>query len=119
MSTNPPSTSVSGLQLRTYTWEDAIVVQCTGQLTIGHTDDLKAHVRSLIPSAKRIILDLKSIGRMDSAGLGTLVGLYISARKANCHLLLANYNPSIRKLLGLSNLLSVFEACAQSGMRFP
>jgi len=119
MSTNPAPTSVSGLQLHTYTWDDAMVVQCAGQLTIGHTDELKAQVRSLIPTAKRIILDLKGIGRMDSAGLGTLVALYISAKKANCHFLLTNYNPSIRKLLGLSNLLSVFEACAQSGMRFP
>jgi anti-anti-sigma factor len=119
MSTNPTPASVSGLQFHTYTWEDATVVQCSGQLTIGHTDGLKAHVRSQIPTANRIILDLKGIGRVDSAGLGTLVGLYISAKKANCPLVLTNYNPSVRKLLGLSNLLSVFEACAQSGMRFP
>jgi anti-anti-sigma factor len=117
MSTNP--TPVSGLALQTYRWEDAMVVECTGPLTIEHTDKLKAHVRSLIPTTKNVILDLKGVARMDSSGLGALVALYISTKKANCKFLLANYNPSIRSLLGLSNLLSVFESCAHSGMRIP
>jgi anti-anti-sigma factor len=117
MSTNPAP--ASGLHLHTYSWHDSTVVQCTGRLTLEHTDALKSHVRSLLPSAKGIILDLKGVGRMDSAGLGALVALYISAKKANCDLLFANYNQSIKDLLGLTNLLSVFEACAQSGMRIP
>lgn len=124
MSTNPAPAntapaSPSGLQLHTYEWEKATVVQCTGRLTIEHSDELKNHVRSLIPSAKGIILDLKGVGRMDSSGLGALVALYISAKKANCEFLVANYNQSIKALLGLTNLLSVFESCAQSGMRIP
>jgi len=119
MSTNPSPTPVSTLQLRSYPWGDATVVECTGQLTLENTERLKAHVRSLIPNAKSLILDLKGVGRMDSAGLGALVALYISMKKANCSFLLANYNSSIRSLLGLSNLLSVFESCAHSGMRFP
>jgi len=119
MSTSPTPTPASTLQLHTYPWGEATVVECTGQLTLEHTDRLKAHVRSLIPNAKSVILDLKGIGRMDSAGLGALVALYISTKKANCDFLLANYNSSIRSLLGLSNLLSVFESCAHSGMRIP
>jgi len=119
MSTNPTPASVSGLQLHTYSWGDATVVECTGQLTIGHTDALKTLVRGLLPAAKGLIVDLKGVGRMDSAGLGTLVALYISAKKTSCEFALVNYSPSVRKLLGLSNLLSVFEACGQSGMRFP
>lgn len=119
MSTDPTPAPASTLQLHTYPWGEATVVECTGQLTLEHTDRLKAHVRSLIPNAKSVILDLKGIGRMDSAGLGALVALYISTKKANCAFLLANYNSSIRSLLGLSNLLSVFESCAHSGMRIP
>ena len=119
MSTNPAPPPVSGLHVHTYSWQGATVVQCTGRLTIEHADELKSHVRSLIPKAKGIILDLKGVARMDSAGLGALVALYISAKKANCDFLLANYNQSIKALLGLTNLLSVFETCAQTGMRIP
>jgi anti-anti-sigma factor len=111
--------TVSGLAWRTYSSEQATVVECTGQLTIEHTDKLKAYVRGLIPSAKIMVLDLKGIGRIDSAGLGALVALYVAAKKVHCEFLLENYNQSIRKLLGLSNLLSVFESCARSGMRIP
>jgi anti-anti-sigma factor len=119
MTPDSAAAAASALKLHTYSWEGAQVVQCSGRLTAEHTDALKAHVRSLIPTAKGIILDLKEVARMDSAGLGALVGLYISAKKANCEFLLANYNQSIKDLLGLTNLLSIFESCAQSGMRIP
>jgi anti-anti-sigma factor len=44
---------------------------------------------------------------MDSAGLGAIVGLYVSARNAKCDLLLINYNSSIEDLLRIAHLLSV------------
>ena len=109
----------TGLRLHSYTREDATVVECSGRLTTEHSDALKTLVRGAIPHARRIILDLKEIHRMDSAGLGAIVALYISAKKANCELLLVNYNKSIKDLLGLTNLLSVVESCAHTGMRLP
>jgi anti-anti-sigma factor len=119
MSTDPPEVSTGELKLRTYTRDDATVVECTGKLIAEHSNSLKSHVQSIIPHAKRIILDLNAVTRMDSAGLGAVVGLYASARKAKCDFLLINYSKPVRDLLGLTNLLSVFEACAQTGTRFP
>ena len=119
MASDPAGASSPGLKLRTDKWNDSTVVQCSGRLTAENTDALKSQVRSLIPAAKGIIIDLKEVGRMDSAGLGAIVGLYISAKKANCEFLLANYNQSVKELLGLTNLLSIFESCAHTGMRIP
>lgn len=119
MSPDPAAAPAHGLRLQISPWEDALLVRCNGRLTAEHTDALKAHVRSLIPTTKGIILDLREVTRMDSAGLGALVGLYISAKKANCEFLLTNYNQSVKDLLGLTNLLSVFEDCARSGIRIP
>ncbi len=110
---------ISNLTLETRPWEDAMIVQCKGRLTTEHSQALKNHVRSLLPGARRIVIDLREVTRMDSSGLGAIVGLYISAKKCGCELVLINYNKSIRELLGLTNLLSVFESCAQSGMRLP
>jgi anti-anti-sigma factor len=109
----------AGLTIRSYAWEDAIVVQCIGELTVEHSESFKAHVRSVLPKAKRIIVDLKGIHRVDSSGLGAIVGLYISSRKGACEFLLINYNNTVKNLLGLTNLLSVFEACAKTGTRLP
>jgi anti-sigma B factor antagonist len=111
--------SVPGLDLRTSTQEDVVVVTCSGRLVNENALHLKNHVKALIPHEKRIVLELTEITRMDSAGLGTLVALYISAKNANCELYLANLSKPVRDLLGLSNLLSVFEACGRCGTRLP
>lgn len=109
----------AGLRLQTHRQGDETVIECAGGLTIEHAAILKSQGKALIPESKRIVVDLKEVNRMDSAGLGAIVGLYVSARKAGCGFLLVNYNQSIRDLLGISHLLAVFESCAQSGIRFP
>jgi anti-anti-sigma factor len=119
VSPDQAAASSTGLTLRSYAWEDAVVVQCIGDLTVEHSESFKAHVRNVLPKAKRLIIDLKDVQRVDSAGLGAIVGLYISARKGACEFVLTNYNSSVQNLLGLTHLLSVFEDCAKSGTRLP
>jgi anti-sigma B factor antagonist len=109
----------TAFQLQTSTREDEALVQCVGRLTFDHTEILKQHVKSLIAQKKRIVLDLSGITQMDSSGLGTLVSLYVSAKKGNCDLLLINYSKPVRHLLGLTNLLSVFEAAGRHGAKLP
>jgi anti-sigma B factor antagonist len=111
--------AASGLKLQTSTRDGETVIQCTGALISANAAALKSYVKDAIPHATRIVLDLKEVSRMDSVGLGTIVGLYVSARKAKCELALINYNKSIKELLGITNLLSVFEDCARTGVRFP
>jgi anti-sigma B factor antagonist len=107
------------LRLQTFTRDDAVIIQCAGRLTSEHAVALKNYVKDEIPRAKRIVLDLAAVSKIDSVGLGTLVGLYVSARKAQRELVLVNYNQSIKQLLGITNLLSAFEDCARTGVRFP
>jgi anti-anti-sigma factor len=118
MSSNA-SVPARSLDLQTYPWEDAIVVRCTGRLTAETSPALKTEVKSLLAHKKRLILDLSELVYMDSSGLGTLVGLYISAKGAHCELQLLNLSPRLRELFSMTNLLSLFEACGRSGMRFP
>ena len=119
MSSNSATISVPGLEVRTSKQGDVVVVACSGRLVNESAPHLKTHVKSLIPHEGRIALELIEVTRMDSAGLGTLVALYISAKNANCELRLVNLSTPVRDLLGLSNLLSVFEACGRSGTRLP
>lgn len=98
--------------------DGAVVFYCKGSLTAEHSWRLKDEVKKWV-SKKRITLDFREVDRMDSSGLGAVVGLYISARKQNCEFLLVNYGESIRDLLGMSHLLNVFEAYGRSGTRSP
>ena len=117
MSPDPQETAITGLRLQTQQSDDATVIRCAGRLTIEHAEALKSEGKAAIPQCRKLVLDLGEVTQMDSAGLGAVVGLYISAKKAKCDFLLINYNNSIKRLLGISHLLSVFEACAQSGVR--
>jgi anti-anti-sigma regulatory factor len=54
---------------------------------------------------------------MDSMGLGTLVRLYVSAKSAGCVLELINVGTSVRQLLGISHLLSVFQTIGENNIR--
>ncbi len=56
---------------------------------------------------------------MDSSGLGAIIGVYVTAKKSDCELRLINLSQKIRELLGMTNLLSVFESCGQYGTRMP
>jgi anti-sigma B factor antagonist len=119
MSSGPAAIPISGLTLQTRPSVDALIVECRGRLMAEQCEALNAYVRNLLPVARRIILDLKEIARMDSSGLGTVVGLYISAHKSGGELVLINYNKSVKDLLRMTNVLSLFENCARSGARLP
>jgi anti-sigma B factor antagonist len=98
---------------------NAAVVRCRGKLVVGVNDFLYIKVSQLIPDTKRIVLDLTELTLMDSTGLGTLVRLYLSARKTGCNLELVNLGVRIRQLLGASNLLSVFTIIGEHNIRTP
>ena len=96
---------------------DDAEVRCSGRLVAGVNDRLYLEVSQLIPSSKRILLDLTDLTHMDSTGLGTLVRLYVSAKSAGCTLLLFNIGKPIRHLLGLTHLLSVFEVIGNNNIK--
>ena len=93
------------------------VVRCHGKLVAGVSDMFYGQIHQLIPGAKRIVLDLSDLTRVDSMGLGALVRLYISAKSAGCRLELVNLGKQIRDLLGITNLCSVFADIGECGTK--
>jgi anti-anti-sigma factor len=96
---------------------DAAAVRCSGRLVAGVNNRLYLEVSQLIPTSKRILLDLTDLTHMDSSGLGTLVRLYVSAKSAGCALQLFNIGKPIRNLLSVTRLLSVFEIIGNNNIR--
>jgi anti-sigma B factor antagonist len=83
-------------------------VGCRGRLVAGHTAEFYDAVHPLVAGAKRIALDFRDVTRLDSAGLGTVVRLYVSAKAAGCEVQLLNLGQGIRKMFSMTNLLSFF-----------
>ncbi|HEV2489292.1 MAG TPA: STAS domain-containing protein [Candidatus Acidoferrales bacterium] len=119
MSSNQPTARPHELKLQTSTSGGVTTVHCSGRLTAEVSLILKNELKKLIPEAKHIVLDLTDLSYMDSAGLGTLVGIYVSAKRAGCELQLINLNQRVRELLGLTHLLSVFESAGRHFTKIP
>ena len=113
----PDQAAASPLTLAVDRSGNAAAVRCSGRLVAGLNDRLYLEVSQLIPSSKRILLDLTDLTHMDSTGLGTLVRLYVSAKSAGCALQLFNIGKPIRQLLGATRLLSVFEVIGNNNIR--
>lgn len=117
MSTQPSAPASTALQLQTSVVEGATLVQCDGHLTFDVAADFKNQVKALIPTAKKIVLDLTNLTYMDSAGLGAVVSIYVSAKKAGCELQLINLTKRVKELLGITHLLSTFAACSEFNIK--
>ena len=113
----PEQGVASLLTLAVERMDDCAEVRCSGRLVAGVNDRLYLEVSQMIPSCKRILLDLTELTHMDSTGLGTLVRLYVSAKSTGCSLQLFNIGRPIRQLLGVTHLLSVFEVIGNNNIR--
>jgi|SRR5215469_7739077 len=97
------------LKLETEKTSGAVSVHCTGRIVSSTSSFLQSTVRPLISENKRIVLNLTNVSYLDSSGLGSIVGLWVNAKKKNCDLKLIRLNERIKELLRLSNL-SMLEA---------
>ena len=113
----PESAAPRSLTLEIERTDAMTIVRCKGQLVSGLTDILYSNVRPMIQANKRIVLDLSEITWMDSMGLGSLVGLYTSAKASGCELQLLKIGKRVRELLGLTHLLDVFSIIGEHGVR--
>jgi anti-anti-sigma factor len=108
-----PESTTRGFRVHCYDREDTLVAECHGKLTFENTPVLKDAVREKISGHKRIVIDLQEVPQVDSSGLGTVVGLYVSARTRGCRLEIVNASQQIRDLFSMTNLLSLFEVAGR------
>jgi anti-sigma B factor antagonist len=98
------------LQLSTHVARGITVVNCNGRILLGdETDVLRETVKKEIARNPNIVLNLKNVTHIDSGGLGTMVGLYTSARNAQGHVKLAELTPHSNHLMVMTKLSTVFE----------
>ncbi len=71
---------------------------------------LRDKLKNLLSSSKHIVLNLSGVTYIDSGGLGTLVGVYSSARAAGADIKLTGLGQRIRDVLQITKLVTVFEA---------
>ena len=102
--TSESAAPVQELKLESEKKPDAVVIRCTGRIVSSTSSLLQNTVRPLIAENKRVALDLTNVSFLDSSGLGSIVGLWVNAKKNHCDLKLIRLSDRIKDLLRISNL---------------
>lgn len=98
------------LKITTKDVEGVTVVYCNGRIVFGEeAASLREQVKNLLATQKQIVLNLGGVSYIDSGGLGTLVGLYTSARAAGGDIRLANLTQRVGDQLQITKLVTVFD----------
>jgi anti-sigma B factor antagonist len=84
------------------------VVDLSGRIVFGaECDVLRSEVKSLLASTRNVVLNLKNVEYVDSGGVGTLVGLFTSAKAAGGDIKLAAANPKVQHVLEITKIITV------------
>ena len=88
-----------------------VILDLQGRLVLGEgPDELANLVKQLLEEGKkRMLVNLARVSKVDSTGLGALVGCYVSATTRGAMVKLANPMVKIKDLLVITKLLTVFE----------
>ena len=88
-----------------------MVVDLTGRLTLGEaTGKLRSTIHDLVDSGKqKILLNLKKLDYMDSAGLGEMVGAYTTVTNKGGQLKMLNVQGKALDLMQVTRMMTLFE----------
>lgn len=87
------------------------VIDLEGRIVLGEESNaFREKVKSLLAAGKKkIVLNLANVTYIDSAGLGTLVATFHSARSQGAMLKLANLGQKFKEVLQVTKLMTVFD----------
>jgi anti-sigma B factor antagonist len=91
---------------------DVQIVDLAGRITLGEGSGLLRNaIKELVSSGNRnILVNLKDVTYLDSAGLGELVGSYASVTNAGGNIKLLHPQAKVHDLLQITKLYTVFIA---------
>jgi len=87
------------------------VLKLSGRITLGdESSKLRSRIRDILSQgAAHLVLDLAEVAYIDSAGLGTLVAGYTTARNQGGNMKLANLTKKFSEQLNITKLVTVFD----------
>lgn len=88
------------------------IVDLAGRITLGEGSGLVRNtIKELVSSGRKsVLLNLKDVSYIDSAGLGEMVGAYASVTNAQGNIKLLHPQSKVKDLLQITKLYTVFVA---------
>ena len=90
------------------------VLDMTGRLVLDEGDaTFREHLNDLLARGQtQIVLNLKDVSYIDSAGVGVMVAKFLTVRRAGGDMKLLHLTPRSTRVMTITKLLTVFEAFA-------
>lgn len=87
------------------------VLKLSGRVTLGEeSSKLRNRIRDVLSQGNaQLVLDLADVSYIDSAGLGTLVAGFTTARNQGGNMKLANLSKKFSEQLNITKLVTVFD----------
>src|ERR1700675_3498212 len=82
------------------------ILRLTGPLTMTNLFDFQSRVRA--DTSRVLMLDFSNVPYMDSAGIGALVGAYVTHQKDGRRLFLIGVNERVRNALKITHVEQFF-----------
>jgi anti-sigma B factor antagonist len=95
--------------------QDVRILKLSGPFTLAAVFDFQAEIRKDPPRV--LILDLAGVPYMDSASLGSILGLHVSCRKEGRHYAMVGVSDRLKtlfKVSGVDGLLSIYPSVAEA-----
>lgn len=87
------------------------ILDMQGRLVLDETEFFRRRIEDLIRQNRlQIILNLKDVTYIDSAGVGMMVGKYLSVRRLGGDIKLLHLSPRSYRVMTITRLLTVFDA---------
>lgn len=98
------------LKMETRVADGVTIILCSGRIVFGEeATALRDIMKRLLKSSRQIVLNLSKVSYIDSGGLGSLVGVYSSAKAGGADVKLTGLNERLRDVLQITKLVTVFE----------
>jgi anti-sigma B factor antagonist len=98
------------LKIETRQAEGVTILSPQGRIVFGEeAAAFREHLKRVLGSTRQIVVNLSGVSYIDSGGLGTLVGVYSSARAAGADIKLTGLGQRLRDVLQITKLVTVFE----------
>jgi len=90
---------------------DVTVLELSGRLALSEGEaEFRQRVDQYVADRRlKLVVDMKMVTYIDSAGVGALVAKFLSVRRAGGHLKLLHMTPRSNRLMSITRLQLVFE----------
>ena len=97
------------MEISTEELKQVSVMAVTGRVDSATAPELESSLKKLVEAEKtQIVLDLKNVEYMSSAGLRAMVSTLKAVKRVNGDLRLASPSPRVEEVLRLAGLTSIF-----------